>query len=38
MNKISAFVIKDNLITKLQEALIEAEETENPVVFYQKGI
>ncbi len=38
MNKISAFVIKDNLIAKLQEALIEAEETENPVVFYQKGI
>lgn len=37
-NKISALVIKDNLITKLQEALIEAEETENPVVFYQKGI
>ena len=38
INKISAFVIKDNLITKLQEALIEAEETGNPVVFYQKGI
>ena len=38
MNKISAFVVKDNLITKLQEALIEAEETENPIVFYQKGI
>ena len=38
MNKISAFVIKDNLISKLQEALIEAEETDNPVVFYEKGI
>lgn len=37
-NKISAFVIKDNLINKLQEALIEAEETENPTVFYEKGI
>ncbi len=38
VNKMSSSVIKDIILEKIKDALIEAEETESPVIFYQKGI
>ncbi|ELV06881.1 hypothetical protein H263_01575, partial [Brachyspira hampsonii 30599] len=34
-NKISVFVIKDNMMKKIKDALNESEETGSPVIYYE---